>query len=84
MNKRQKHLDYVARTQSSLPGPGHYKHPDTVGNSLVNSKCKTSISNSFGKAHDRWKAATEKVRSPAPVNYGQIAESYVKTSSTLT
>ncbi len=84
MNKRQRHLDYVARTMSTLPGPGHYKHTDIVGNSMTNSKIRTGVSTSFGKAHDRWKAATEKVKSPAPVNYGQTAEAYVKTSSTLT
>jgi hypothetical protein len=55
--------------QKKLPGPGYYNQLETVGRNVVESTYKTSQSNAFSKAHDRWESPTKSKVHPNPASY---------------
>lgn len=59
--------------EKTLPGPGTYQAPDTVGVKISNSKIITQASFKFSKSNDRWRSPTEKIKSPSPDLYSPRA-----------
>jgi hypothetical protein len=60
--------NHLAR-QKKLPGPGFYKHPETLGELRVESHYFNHTQTKFPKAENRWRSPAQHEKSPAPDNY---------------
>ena len=69
MAAKLNHFDKQLKRVKNWPGPGAYKEGDAMGSNGYASKFKTSTSNAFGKAEDRFAPPTMKTRAPAPNVY---------------